>query len=276
MSKLNEDVVTPAGAMKGSLGKSTAEAMEPTTPQGPITYSQFEAAVETPPSKSATAGVPGAVPTATSQGRTGGEKRTELEEDEWVSEQPQGQQPEEQERSTTSQATSTTAQKQGLRASASDFVNKASAKAAVARQYAGGAAERTKEVAREAGGVARVQLHRVVVVGKEKAGIPAEKPVLHAAKEKMGVSPDQPLTEAARQVTRQTVYSARERVYNVSFFFHRKVTTLFLLPFLQAQHCLFAIFTIPLFFSCRYLPGSSILSPRFLQLSKNCILMENA
>lgn len=217
MSSLNEDVITPAGAMKGSLGKVTAEAMEPTTPQGPITYSQFEAAVETPPAKSATAGVPGAVPTATSQGRTGGEKRTELKEDEWVSEQPQ-----EQERSTTSQETATTAQKQGLRASASDFVNKASAKAAVARQYAGGAAERTKEVAREAGGVARVKLHRVVVVGKEKAGIPAEKPVLHAAKERMGVSPEQPLTEAARQVTRQTVYSARERVYNVSFLSSQK------------------------------------------------------
>jgi hypothetical protein len=238
--------------MKGSLGKSTAQSMEPTTPQGPTKYSEFEAVL---PSKSATDGVPGAVPMATPQGRTGREAKTELEEDPSYN-QPyphdihhgehispnvkeheaedyekveayappekvkqharESERPEEQERSTSSQETATAAQKQGLRASASGFVKNASTKATVARQYALGAGQRTKEVARGAAGVARVQLHRVVVVGKEKAGIPGEKPLLHAAKEKMGISPDQPVREAARQVTRQTVYSARERAYSVS------------------------------------------------------------
>ncbi|KAL4531465.1 hypothetical protein Ndes2526B_g04422 [Nannochloris sp. 'desiccata'] len=249
MSRLNEDVVTPPGAMKGSLGKSTAEGMEPTTPQGPIKYSEFEAAIETPPSKSATAGVPGAVPGAT-RGRAGGEGRTELEEDlsyhqpyprdishgEDMIPSVKGREaeqkgdeievkPQEQKRSTSSQET-TAVHKQGLRASASDIINKASNKAAVARQYAGSAAERTKEGARQAAGVARVQLHRVVVVGKEKAGIPGEKPLLHAAKEKMGIAPDQPVREAARQITRQTVYSARERIYNFTAWFFNFVATL--------------------------------------------------
>ena len=84
-----------------------------------------------------------------------------------------------------------------------------------ARQYAGTAAERTKEAARQAVGVARVQLHRAVVVGKEKVGIPADKPLAQAAKEKMGIAPEQPVGEAARQVTRQTIYAAKDTFYNV-------------------------------------------------------------
>lgn len=107
-------------------------------------------------------------------------------------------------------------QQQGIRSSASDLVRQASDKAAEARQYAGTAAERTKEAVRQAVGVARVQLHRAVVVGKEKVGVPAEKPLVQAAKEKMGIAPDQPVGEAARQVTRQTIYAAKDTFYNVS------------------------------------------------------------
>lgn len=303
MSRLNEDVVTPPGAMKGSLGKSTAEGMEPTTPQGPIKYSEFEGAIETPPSKSATAGVPGAVPGAT-RGRAGGEGKTELEEDlsyhqpyprdishgEDMIPSVKGREaeqkgdeievkPQEQKRSTSSQET-TAVHKQGLRASASDIINKASNKAAVARQYAGSAAERTKEGARQAAGVARVQLHRVVVVGKEKAGIPGEKPLLHAAKEKMGIAPDQPVREAARQITRQTVYSARERIYNVSFIFSKTLNLqqycFFYPTFKHSILNLLNSYLISPFLFSSLLPGSSILWPRFLQLSKKCTFMENA
>jgi hypothetical protein len=128
----------------------------------------------------------------------------------WESDQPQQhQEPQQQQPTSSSQAAAAAAaakNKQGASASASDLVSKASNKANKARQYAGEATERTKEAARQAAGVAKIHLHRAVVVGKEKMGIPAEKPLLHGAR------------EAARQVTQQTALAAKDKLYSVSFF----------------------------------------------------------
>jgi hypothetical protein len=188
MSRANEEVSTPRGSpvggMETSLGKSPD--LEPTTPQGP-------------------AAKPSDFPTETHA---------------WESDQPQQHQEaqQQQQSASSSQETAAAKNKQDVRASASDIVSKASTKATEARQYAGEAAERTKEAARQAAGVAKIHLHRAVIVGKEKMGIPAEKPLLHAAKEKMGIPPDLAAREAARQITQQTALAAKDKLYSVSFF----------------------------------------------------------